>query len=210
MSFLAVLSIVKCAIILIYQGFNRFFNPPLFRLMNQATPSQRLQALTMIASGCSQKEVAQAVGISTKTVRRWLRDPRFQADLQQRYRDQQIAVKEAFEEFDRSYVEDYLNASQKLCKGYLDTIIKLQPKLTQAIEKINPDELSPLQAIRALSQLADASNKILDHWSKLNGLAQYAEEAKKLESQLQETDFYTPQANRNHSATLLPTDFTES
>lgn len=46
-----------------------------------ATNAQRAQAATMLAAGITQAEVAAAVGVTTRTIRRWMReDPAF-ADM---------------------------------------------------------------------------------------------------------------------------------
>ena len=133
------------------------------------------KATRFLTEGHSQDKVAEMLGISTRTLQRWIQagDVEVKADLLD-VAHQAVSEVLASESI-RAQIEEIVNYrdSQRFFALEMGLVVqKATAVLLKAVQKLeeNPDEMSARTIPQLLRAVTDASQKVSDSWARATGL----------------------------------------
>lgn len=145
----------------------------------ESTQKLSRKAIELLEKGHTQAEVADKLGVSTRTIQRWVRHYEYQkpnqtpearaqdALVEVAYQSEAMKVKEVSPLQD---LMDYHQSQKWLAQQHGDVALLLLPKLKRALEVLDPVEITSRQLPYIYKMIIDATNSSNDCFTRATGL----------------------------------------
>jgi transcriptional regulator with XRE-family HTH domain len=145
--------------------------------MEHSLTSNQLHGAIALAQGQNQNQAAKAVGVSRRTIVRWLERDDFRAEVEKRKQAaaaiaHQKADEQQKEETDNFFasLKEYREAREQVYKTMLSRGLKGLQKVDRRFNDLPDEAITPQSIAPLLSTFSDIAEKALEGWAELIGV----------------------------------------